>query len=178
MIQREPVLAGPLNARLWRKVSILKSRCGSTISLVIEVIPAFREYAPMSRQPKVIAVDMPAESRLWERVGNSDFLDCYAVHADATPRHAANIIMTFPGWARVLLILRKVFTAPFGLDNTGPDVADKVGIFPVESETPTELIAGFNDRHLDFSLLPYIIARSEVWYISFVLSKLSVDKND
>ena len=34
--------------------------------------------------------------------------------------------------------------------NDGPDAQDKVGIFPVESENDHELIAGFNDRHLDF----------------------------
>lgn len=99
---------------------------------------------------RVTATEMPPESLLLQRVAPDDFLDCYAVTSDLSPRDAANIITTFPGWARFLLILRKWITAPFGLDNDGPDVADKVGIFPVESDTPEELIAGFNDRHLNF----------------------------
>ena len=41
-------------------------------------------------------------------------------------------------------------TTPFGLSNDGPDAVDKVGVFPVELETEEELIAGFDDKHLDF----------------------------
>ena len=104
----------------------------------------------MSDQTKVTAVKLPEQSLLWARVGGEDFLDCYSVPADATPRHAADVITAFPGWARFLLVIRRIVTAPFGLDNDGPDVADKVGIFPVETETADELIAGFNDRHLNF----------------------------
>ena len=104
----------------------------------------------MSHQPIVTAVDLPLESLLSKRIGESDFVDCYSVASNHPPRRAAEVITTFPGWARVLLLIRKVVTAPFGLDNDGPDVADKVGIFPVETETRDELIAGFDDKHLDF----------------------------
>jgi len=48
------------------------------------------------------------------------------------------------------LVARRIVTAPFGLSNDGPSASDKIGIFPVESETEHELIAGFNDKHLDF----------------------------
>ncbi len=104
----------------------------------------------MTDHPNVTASNMPAESLLWSRIEDGDFVDCYSVRADASPRHAAEVITAFPGWAKFLLMIRKVITAPFGLDNDGPDVADKVGIFPVETETSDELIAGFNDRHLNF----------------------------
>jgi len=66
------------------------------------------------------------------------------------PRRAAEIIVDFPGWARALLRLRKALTSPFGLSTEGPDAPDKLGLFPVEVETGSEVIAGFNDRHLDF----------------------------
>ncbi len=98
----------------------------------------------------VIETSLPADSALHDRRVSGDFLDCYAVDADASPREAANIITDFPEWARFLLVIRRVVTAPFGLDNDGPQSIDKVGIFPVESETETELIAGFNDKHLNF----------------------------
>ena len=98
----------------------------------------------------VTAADLPPDSALHRHIAAGDFLDCYAVAADVPPRRAADIITAFPGWARFLLVIRRLLTAPFGLSNDGPQAADKVGIFPVESETERELIAGFNDRHLDF----------------------------
>lgn len=67
-----------------------------------------------------------------------------------SPRQAALVITSFPRWAQFLLSIRRVVTAPFGLSNDGPESDDKVGIFPVESETNHELVAGFNDKHLNF----------------------------
>ncbi len=98
----------------------------------------------------VIATDLPQDSQLHARKAPGDFLDCYAVKSDLSPRRAADVITTWPGWAKGLLMVRRILTAPFGLSNDGPAADDKVGIFPVESETDRELIAGFNDRHLDF----------------------------
>ncbi len=98
----------------------------------------------------VTSVSLPAFSALHARRQTGDFLDCYYVQADMPVRAAAEIITDFPGWARFLLVIRRIITAPFGLDNDGPNVADKIGIFPVESETDTEVIAGFDDRHLNF----------------------------
>lgn len=98
----------------------------------------------------VTACSMPDHSALHARVAPGDFLDCYSVAADATPRQAADIITDFPGWARSLLQVRRLITTPFGLSNDGPQADDKVGIFPVEQDNDAELIAGFNDHHLDF----------------------------
>ncbi|WP_306259013.1 DUF2867 domain-containing protein [Pararhizobium sp. IMCC21322] len=101
-------------------------------------------------RPQVVACELPANSHLHGRVLPPDFLDCYSVCSDATPRRAAEIITDFPGWARFLLLIRRVVTVPFGLSNDGPEAPDKLGPFPVELETNSEIIAGFNDRHLDF----------------------------
>lgn len=100
--------------------------------------------------PKVVASKLPPHSALHSRVGKGDFLDCYCVESNLEPRQAADIITDFPGWAQFLLLIRQVITAPFGLSNDGPEASDKVGIFPVESENNHELIAGFNDKHLNF----------------------------
>ena len=94
--------------------------------------------------------DLPSESVLNTRVSPIDFLDCYAISSPLLPRHAAEIITNFPRWACGLLLVRKVVTAPFGLSNDGPSAADKIGLFPVEIETSNELVAGFDDKHLDF----------------------------
>ncbi len=99
---------------------------------------------------RVRKIPLPATSALQGRRKLGDFLDCYSVKASMPVRDAADIIANFPAWARFLLEIRRLVTAPFGLDNDGPDAADRVGIFPVESETPSELIAGFDDRHLNF----------------------------
>lgn len=98
----------------------------------------------------VSATPLPPESGLCARVGSGDFLDCYIVESDIGPRDAAGIIVDFPGWARILLGIRRLLTAPFGLSNVGPAAEDKIGPFPVEAETAHEIIAGFDDRHLDF----------------------------
>jgi len=99
---------------------------------------------------QVQACSLPTDSQLATRVKGNDFIDCYCIEAEAEPREAADIITSFPGWAEWLLTVRSVLTSPFGLSQTGPDAADKIGIFPVESETEREVIAGFNDKHLDF----------------------------
>lgn len=98
----------------------------------------------------VIKCELPRQSALRERVSGSDFVDCYSVNARATPRRASVIITDFPGWAHFLLQIRRFVTAHFGLLQEGPDTEDKVGPFPVESENDQELIAGFDDKHLEF----------------------------
>ncbi|MDA4847332.1 DUF2867 domain-containing protein [Hoeflea poritis] len=104
----------------------------------------------MEHRPRVTASALPVGSILHGRMAHGDFLDCYSVESPMPPRPAAEIITAFPGWARFLVLLRRVLTAPFGLSNDGPAAVDKIGPFPVEAETASELIAGFNDKHLDF----------------------------
>jgi Protein of unknown function (DUF2867) len=55
-----------------------------------------------------------------------------------------------------LLSLRNMIVAPFGLKTSGEgDRTSKgmIGIFPIVSETPERLVAGFNDSHLDFRVV-------------------------
>lgn len=103
------------------------------------------------RTSNVLAAELPAQSILHRRVGANDFLDCYSVVSDLPLRQAAEVITAFPGWVHVLLRIRRFLTLPFGLINNGP-ADDKIGIFPIESETGRELIAGFDDRHLDYRI--------------------------
>lgn len=99
---------------------------------------------------KVISAELPSHSALLERVGSLDFIDCYSVKSALSPRQAADVITDFPLWARFLIGIRNGVTTPFGLSKSGPVAEDKVGFFPVESDNDSELIAGFNDKHLDF----------------------------
>lgn len=103
----------------------------------------------------VSKTSLPVESGLNARRAKGDFLDCFSVSSDLAARQAAEIITAFPVWVQVLLRLRNVITYPFGLKGEGPDTTDRVGIFPVESDTARELIAGFDDKHLNFRVSVY-----------------------
>jgi len=61
-----------------------------------------------------------------------------------------------PRWIDALLRLRNILVAPFGLKASGagePAPGGMIGLFPVTSETPERLVAGFNDYHLDFRIV-------------------------
>ncbi len=97
-----------------------------------------------------IATPLPRQSQLHQRLRPGDFLDCYAIDSRMGPREAAEVITSFPAWARFLSQLRNVLVAPLGLRTKTPKDQDCVGIFPVEMESEQEVIAGFDDKHLNF----------------------------
>jgi len=90
----------------------------------------------------------------------AQFADAFCIEVgdrDLDARRAAErMIARQPRWAEALLTLRNLLVAPLGLKTSGanPDLPrDMIGIFPVVSETPDRLVAGFNDRHLDFRIV-------------------------
>lgn len=101
---------------------------------------------------KVIETELPSNSLLTDRIQQSDFVDCYAVESNLSPSQAANVITDFPDWARFLVKIRNNIASKFGLSSDTSEGPDKTGFFPIESETDQELIAGFNDKHLDFRI--------------------------
>ncbi|MBR1149945.1 DUF2867 domain-containing protein [Bradyrhizobium sp. JYMT SZCCT0428] len=71
-------------------------------------------------------------------------------------RQAAERMMARqPRWAEALLTLRNILVTPFGLKTSGASSKPRemVGIFPIVSEQPDRLVAGFNDKHLDFRIV-------------------------
>ena len=72
-------------------------------------------------------------------------------------RQAAERMMGHsPRWVEYLLTLRNALVAPFGLKTSGagePRAKDVIGIFPVLTDTPDRLVAGFDDHHLDFRVV-------------------------
>lgn len=93
-------------------------------------------------------------------LAGAQFADAYRVtvkDAQLDARSAAERIFSqSPRWVEALLDLRNRIVAPFGLKTSGEREAKAggmVGLFPVLSETPERLVAGFNDHHLDFRVV-------------------------
>jgi hypothetical protein len=90
----------------------------------------------------------------------AQFADAFRVEIgdrNLDARQAAERMMARqPRWAEALVSLRNLLVAPLGLRTSGAGLVppkDMIGIFPVVSQTPDRLIAGFNDHHLDFRVV-------------------------
>lgn len=93
-------------------------------------------------------------------LAGAQFIDAFSIIADTptlTARQAAERMLGHsPRWVSMLMSLRDLIVAPFGLTTTKSArhaSVDKIGIFPVLDETPQQLIAGFDDSHLDFRVV-------------------------
>jgi hypothetical protein len=95
----------------------------------------------------------------------AQFIDAFSLETNGhalDARHAAErTIARHPRWAEALLTLRNILVAPFGLKTSGASKTaprEMIGIFPVLSATPDRLVAGFNDKHLDFRVVVDVAA--------------------
>jgi hypothetical protein len=98
-------------------------------------------------------------------LAGAQFIDAFRVavaRPDLDARHAAEaMVARQPRWVETLIALRNILVAPLGLKTSGADNGapqDMIGIFPVVSQTPERLVAGFNDKHLDFRLVVDVAA--------------------
>ncbi len=57
-----------------------------------------------------------------------------------------------PRWIRLLLRARNILVSPFGLKAGALQMTATVGIFPVLTQSPDQIVMGLDDRHLDFRL--------------------------
>lgn len=107
---------------------------------------------------KIHAIDPDADTRTL--LAGAQFADAFRVAIDdpalnarqATERMLANT----PRWVDMLMAIRNAAVAPFGLKTPAHRTtvtADTIGIFPVISETPDRVLAGFDDRHLNFRVV-------------------------
>ncbi len=91
-------------------------------------------------------------------LAGAQFSDAFsiAVNGDLDARHAAERMMNGKSWwIDTLLALRNILVAPFGLKDGAhhnPNL-DVIGIFPVVSQSQNRLVAGFDDKHLDFRVI-------------------------
>ena len=93
-------------------------------------------------------------------LSGAQFIDAYSIvisNQTLDARKAAKkMVARTPRWNEALLTLRNILAAPFGLKTSGegePAPRGMIGIFPVLSETADRLVAGFDDKHLDFRLV-------------------------
>ena len=93
-------------------------------------------------------------------LAGAQFVDAYSIMIEGAAldaRQAAEkMLAPAPRWIGALLALRNFLVAPFGLKTSAPDepgARDTIGIFPVVDQTPDRLVAGLNDKHLDFRLV-------------------------
>jgi hypothetical protein len=93
-------------------------------------------------------------------LAGAQFSDAFSVAVDDAAldaRHAAERMLgRSPRWVEALLALRHALVKPLGLKTSLPsEIAptDAIGLFPVLSQTPDRLVAGFNDKHLDFRVV-------------------------
>ncbi len=93
-------------------------------------------------------------------LAGAQFADAFGLEVDGRAldaRQAAErMIGRPPRWVDALVTVRNVLVAPFGLKTSGASTTtprDMIGLFPVVSQTPERLVAGFNDSHLDFRVV-------------------------
>jgi uncharacterized protein DUF2867 len=93
-------------------------------------------------------------------LAGAQFADAFRVtvqDAGLDARSAAErMFSNSPRWVEALVDLRNRIVAPFGLKTSGKDEVEAggmIGLFPVLSETPERLVAGFDDHHLDFRVV-------------------------
>lgn len=92
-------------------------------------------------------------------LADSDWADAWRVVVPSrfkNAREAAKVIVSaFPQWTYPALLLRQLLVAPFGLKrgSSNEPKADVIGIFPVTNESRDRLVAGFDDKHLDFRII-------------------------
>ena len=98
-------------------------------------------------------------------LAGAQFVDAFRITVDDNAldarRAAERMLARGPLWVETLITVRNRVVAPFGLKTPAPtrtSTADTIGIFPVLSETPSRVVAGLNDTHLDFRLVVDVVA--------------------
>ncbi len=115
--------------------------------------------APEEVRPR--AVGAPRRLVDAARLPGSDFADAFAVplpsgsRVDARDWYAAFGPAAVPPWVRALMSVRTVLVRRLGL-RTGPS-----GLFPLLAASADTVVAGVDDRHLDFRRVLHVRPAAE-----------------
>jgi hypothetical protein len=98
-------------------------------------------------------------------LAGAQFVDAFRITVDENAldarRAAEQMLARGPRWVETLITVRNRVVAPFGLKTPAPtrtSTIDTIGIFPVLSETPSRVVAGLDDTHLDFRVVVDVVA--------------------
>jgi hypothetical protein len=98
-------------------------------------------------------------------LAGAQFIDAYNIVIDDAAldarRAAEKMLARAPRWIEALLALRNYLVTPFGLKTSAPNktgASEIIGIFPIVSQSPDRLVAGFDDHHLDFRVVVDVAA--------------------
>lgn len=106
-------------------------------------------------------------------LSGAQFIDSFRVEIGATPLSAreacTRMVVNGPRWVDALVRLRNILVTPFGLKKSGEGAyapGGLIGLFPVLSETPEQLVAGFDDSHLDFRLVVDVAGEATLRHVT------------
>lgn len=119
----------------------------------------------MTRTVATVAPAFEARNLL----AGAQFADAYSMtvgNPALDARRATEMMLgRTPRWIDALMTARNVVVAPFGLRTPAPgkmpDARDAIGVFPIVSETASRLVAGFDDKHLDFRVVVDVAATED-----------------
>jgi hypothetical protein len=105
-------------------------------------------------------VPVPAELSRAADLARADFADAFAVplpagsSTDARDWHAAFGPAAVPAWVQALMGVRTVLARALSLRTAAPSGTG--GLFPLRSASADTVVAGVDDRHLDFRLVLHV----------------------
>ncbi|MET4798918.1 DUF2867 domain-containing protein [Bradyrhizobium sp. LB11.1] len=106
-------------------------------------------------------------------LSGAQFIDSFRVEVGTTELSAreacTRMVLNAPRWIDALTRLRNILVKPFGLKTSGEGAyapGGLIGLFPVLSETPDQLIAGFDDSHLDFRLVVDVAGEATLRHVT------------
>lgn len=111
-----------------------------------------------------IAVSLPPESAIAKAYASTNLADAYSIElpsgVSSNPELLARFIFAHQApWISRLMAVRDTLVAGFGLKTAkhlalldAGSGAGRLGIFKIYSTSPTEVVLGEDDKHLDFRL--------------------------
>jgi hypothetical protein len=117
-----------------------------------------------SQHHRATSVALPPESAIAKAYASTNLADAYAIElpigASTDPELLARFIFAHQArWIGALTAVRDALVAGFGLKTArhlaslgAQSGAGRLGIFKIYGSSPTEVVLGEDDRHLDFRL--------------------------
>jgi uncharacterized protein DUF2867 len=106
-------------------------------------------------------------------LSGAQFIDAFRAEVGATQLSAreacTRMVLHGPRWIDALTRLRNILVTPFGLKKSGEGAyapGGLIGLFPVVSETPERLVAGFDDYHLDFRIVVDVAGETTLRHVT------------